>query len=973
MFEVDKTYHGFKLIQESKIDELQSVGRLFYHEKSGARLLHLENEDDNKVFSIGFRTPPSNDTGVPHIIEHCVLSGSRKYTTKEPFMDMLKGSLKTFINAMTFSDKTIYPVASRNEKDFYNLMDVYLDAVFYPRIYEVPEIFMQEGWHYEIFNKEDDITYKGVVYNEMKGAYSSPEAILQQAISKSLFPDTCYRYSSGGDPDFIPELTRESFLNFHKKFYHPSNSYIFLYGNGDIDRQLAFINDNYLSNFNKIEVDSHIKRQEPFKERVEVKDYYSISTDENDENKTYLSLNFVLGENSKLESYLMNDVIAQILINFEGAPLKKALIDAGIGEDIFTISDDGLYGVLGIVAKNTSIDKKEEFENVIFKTLNKLVEEGIDKELIKASINVVEYNLREASGFPTKGIIYKILAMGSWLYDDNPIEYLKYSEVINKLREKVETNYFEEYIKEKLINNNHSSLVIIEPKKGLAEEKEKALKEKLNEFKKSLNEEELDRLIEDNTKLRNMQLSEDTEEAKATIPKLALSDVDPKAEIIPQEIIKDNDLTILFHDIFTSKIAYVDLYFDNSMIEEEYIPYMTLLAALLGKMDTKYKSYGELSNSIYANTGGIRFEAEALIKEDMNQEFIPKFVVSGKAIGNDNIRTLLNLIAEIIFDTRLEDYNRIKELLLQIKSRTEMNISYRGDSVAACRVGSYFSAPWKYIEKLKGLDFFWFVSELVENFDSKKEEIVSNLNYVYNKIFNLNNLIVSFVGDSEDFSIVRDNLNIITERLNKEKFSPAEFSFKEEKLNEGILSNFNVQYVAKGYDFKKLGYEYNGSLRVLATILNGDYLHNRVRAQGGAYGVGISIGRSGYLTVSSYRDPNLKETLSVYDNMADYISKLDLNETELTQFIIGTISRLDPALTPYDKGSTQANRYITNTTIEDIQKIRDEVLSTSIEKIKSFAPLLRDVMKQEYICVLGNENKIKENKDVFNRLVKLIK
>ncbi|WIV12754.1 insulinase family protein [Proteiniborus sp. MB09-C3] len=972
MFEVNKIYNGFKLIQESKIDELQSVGRLFYHEKSGARLLHLENEDDNKVFSIGFRTPPTDDTGVPHILEHCVLAGSRKYTTKEPFMDMVKGSLQTFINAMTFSDKTVYPVASRNEKDFYNLMDVYLDAVFYPQIYELPEIFMQEGWHHEIFNKEDNITYKGVVYNEMKGAYSTPETILMEAVSRSLFPDTCYRYSSGGDPDAIPDLTHESFLNFHSKLYHPSNSYIFLYGDGDIEKQLAYIDENYLSNFDKIEVNSHIKRQEPFASKRELTNYYNISSDDNPENKTYLSMNFVLGDNSDLESYLMNDIISKILIDSQAAPLKKALIDAGIGEDIFVASAGGLQYGMGIVAKNTSIDKKEEFEDVIFKTLNKLVEEGIDKELIEASINVVEYDLREASGFATKGIMYKIRAMDSWLYDGNPIEHLKYDETIKKLRENIQSDYFEEYIKEKFINNNHSSLVIIEPKKGLAEEKEKTLQEKLNGFKNSLSEKELEKLIGDNVNLRNMQLSDDTEEAKATIPKLAISDVNPKAEVIPQEVIRDDEFTILFHDIFTSKIAYLDLYFDSSIIEEKYIPYMNLLAELLGKMDTKYKSYGELSNSIYVSTGGIKFNTEALIKEDNIQEFIPKFIVSGKAIG-DNITTLISLMAELILDTKLEDHNRIKELLLQIKSRMEMNIFRRGNSVATSRVGSYFSAPWRYVEKLKGLDFFWFISDLAENFDNKKDEIVTNLNYVYNKIFNLNNLIVSFTGDNDDLTTVRDNLDIITERLNKDIFTQEKYSFSEEKLNEGILSNSNVQYVAKGYDFKKLGYEYHGSMRVLETILNGDYLHNRVRAQGGAYGVGISLERAGHLTVYSYRDPNLKETLSVYDNMADYISKLELNDTELTQFIIGAIARLEPAMTPYRKGQIQANRYIINITMEDIQEIRNEVLSTNIERIKSFVPLLNDTMKEEYICVLGNENKIKENERVFNNFVKLMK
>ncbi len=407
-FKIGKNYFGFNLVDEYEVKEIQSIARIFQHEKSGAKLLHLENDDDNKVFSIGFRTPPSDSTGVPHIIEHCVLSGSRKYTTKEPFMDMLKGSLQTFINAMTFSDKTIFPIASRNEKDFLNLMDVYLDAVFYPSIYEIPEIFMQEGWHYELFNNEDDIEYKGVVYNEMKGAYSSPETILEENISKSLYPNTCYQYSSGGNPDVIPELSYKSFLDFHKKFYHPSNSYIYLYGNGDIQKHLKFIDENYLSKFDKIEVDSHIDVQKPFTSRNELMDYYPISIDESAENRTYLSLNFVLGEKTDPETYLMSSILSQLLIESQAAPLKIALINGGIGEDILPMVTDSIQLGFGIVAKNTSIDKKDEFEKIVYDTLNKLVKEGIDKKLIEACINIVEYNLREAGKFPTKGLIYII-------------------------------------------------------------------------------------------------------------------------------------------------------------------------------------------------------------------------------------------------------------------------------------------------------------------------------------------------------------------------------------------------------------------------------------------------------------------------------------------------------------------------------------------------------------------------------------
>ncbi|GFN35522.1 insulinase family protein [Tepidimicrobium xylanilyticum] len=972
MFKLGNIYYGFKLIEETEIKEIQSIARIFIHERTGAKLLHLKNDDDNKVFSIGFRTPPSDSTGVPHIIEHCVLSGSRKYTTKEPFMDMIKGSLQTFLNAMTFSDKTLYPIASRNEKDFFNLMDVYLDAVFYPKIYEIPEIFMQEGWHYEIFSEEEKIRYKGVVYNEMQGAYSSPERILGEAIGKSLYPDTCYQYSSGGNPDVIPELTYDDFLDFHRKFYHPSNSYIFLYGNGNIEKQLKHIDENYLSNFDKAQIDSTIKIQMPFSSRNEIIDYYPISSEESDENRSYLSLNFVLGKNTDPETYLMANIIGQLLVGLEAAPIKKALLDEGIGEDIFPITSGGFQPSFGIVAKNTSTDRKKQFEKIIFKTLTHLVENGIDRNLIEASINIVEYDLREASRFPTKGIIYNMLSLDSWLYDGDPLVHLQFDKTLNQLKSNIDTGYFENFIKEKMINNPHSSMVIIEPKKELGAEKQRALEEKLEEYKKSLSKEEINKLIESNRKLKRMQDTDDSEEAKATIPKLSLSDVELKAQPIPQEVIKEDKLTILNHNIFTSKIAYVDFYFDISMIDEELIPYINLLIGLLGKIDTEKRPYSELSNEIYIHTGGINFDVTCYDQKDNDSIYYPKLIVNAKAIGN-NIIKMMDLISELITQSKIEDRKRIKELFQQMKSRIEMTIFDAGHTVAASRVSSYFSPSKKYIERLKGLDFYWFLSDILERFDKDSNEILANLNKVYKKAFNLNNLILSFTGDEDDFNMIKSSLDIVTEKLNKEEFKPIEYTFKEEKLNEGILSSANVQYVSKGYNFKKLGFNYSGSMKVLSTILSRDYLHNKIRAQGGAYGAGILLDTTGHIVTYSYRDPNLDKTIKVYDKMADYIDNLNISEEELTTYIIGTISQLDPATTPHMRGQIATNRYISGITQEDIQKTRDEVLATKLEDLKTFVPLIDKAMKEDYLCVLGNESMIRQNEKLFNKLVQLKK
>jgi hypothetical protein len=536
----------------------------------------------------------------------------------------------------------------------------------------------------------------------------------------------------------------------------------------------------------------------------------------------------------------------------------------------------------------------------------------------------------------------------------------------------MEEGYFEKFIEERILKNPHSSLVMINPKKGLGEEKEKQVRETLDKYKKSLSKEEIEELIEKNNKLKKMQMTDDPPEAKATIPKLSISDVNPKSEIIPQEVIKEDGFTILNHNIFTSKIAYVDLYFDTNMVDENLIPYINLLAEILAKIDTKNKSYDDLNKEIYVNTGGISFTSTAYVENNKDDIFYPKFIVSGKAIGN-NIAKLMELISEVITKSKIENKKRIKELLQQIKSRIEMSIFNNGHSVVMRRVGSYFSPSGRYAEKLQGLDFYWFLCDLLKNFDENSDQILYNLKAVYDTIFNINNLIVSFTGDEDDFKLVKDNMNIVTDNLNRDKIQPQEYFFKEERLNEGILSSANVQYVSKGYNFRKLGYDYSGSLQVLSTILSREYLHNTIRAQGGAYGAGISIDRTGHLITYSYRDPNLKETIEAYDSMADYIRNLNLTKNDLTTFIIGTISRMDPATTPHMKGQIATSRFISNVTQEDVQKNRDEILSTRVKDIKDCVDILESTMKENYVCALGNENKLRENQDLFNNLVQLKK
>ncbi|MBU3174165.1 insulinase family protein [Clostridium estertheticum] len=974
-FKIGDIYHGFKLIEEKNIEELNSVTRIFEHVKSGARLLHIENDDDNKVFSIGFRTPPKNNNGLPHILEHSVLCGSRKFPTKEPFVELIKGSLNTFLNAMTFSDKTIYPLASKNEKDFVNLMDVYLDAVFYPNLYSKPEILMQEGWHYELENKEDKLTYKGVVYNEMKGAFSSPEGSLMRKIQESLFPDTSYGVESGGDPEFIPDLTQEEFTEFHKKYYHPSNSYIFLYGDGNIEEQLQFISEKYLNNFDRIQIDSAIKLQKPFSKMEEVKMDYPISCDDEEEGKTFLSLNFVSGDNiSQPEMHLALEILEYLLLESAAAPLKKALVDAEIGKDVFGSFDNSiLQPVFSIVVKNSNESEKEKFKEVVFTTLKNLVRDGIDKKLIEACINITEFKLREADlgGFP-KGLFYYITSMDSWLYDKDPTMHLEYESYLSKIKAALTTNYFEKLIEKYLINNNHSSMVILNGKKGLAEKKSKVTEEKLEKYKASLSEKQVEEIVKSTKDLKERQMTPDPVEVLETIPLLELSDIEKKVEHLPLKENDEHGVKVLSHNIFTNKIAYINILFDAKKVDVELIPYVTLLSTILGRVSTQNTNYSDLSNEVNIHTGGIHFTTDVYGENENFEKYNPKLVVKSKALIS-SIPRLFDIIAEIISLTKFDEKKRLKELIQQLKSRYEMKILDRGHMVAAGRITSYFSPASAYIEKTTGISFYKFLNEIEMDFDNKADEIIENLNKVSKIIFNKNNLIISVTGEKDIYTTFAKELPKVISILGDEKLPDAKYDFVLSKDNEGLLTSSDVQYVAKGYNFIKKGYSYSGKMLVLKTIASLDYLWNRVRVQGGAYGGFANIARSGNIVFVSYRDPNVKETLKAYDGICEYIENFEASDREMTKYIIGTISDLDSPLTPSMKGERATAYYIRGITQEQRQKEREEVLSTNADDIKSFKSLLSDIIKEDCFCVLGNETKIKDSKEIFTNLVNVFK
>ncbi|SHH63443.1 insulinase family protein [Clostridium grantii] len=969
-FQLGNIYHGFKLIEMKEVNEINSLYRLFQHEKSGARLMNLQNDDHNKVFAIGFRTPPNDDTGVAHIMEHSVLCGSRKFPIKDPFVELAKGSLNTFLNAMTYPDKTVYPVASMNEQDFFNLMDVYLDAVFYPNIYKYPEILMQEGWHYELNQKEEDVTYKGVVYNEMKGAFSSPEDVLYRNIEKTLFPDTCYGYESGGDPVSIPNLTYNEFLDFHKKYYHPSNSYIYLYGNGDLDSQLQFIDEGYLDNFNKIEIDSSIELQKGFEEPKEIESEYAISDKDDCVDKTYLNLNFVVGENTDKENYLAFNILEYLLLETSAAPLKKALIDANLGKDVFGFYDSSIrQPIFSIVVKNSNVEEKERFKEVVVDTLTDLVKNGIDKKLIEGGLNAKEFALREADtrSYP-KGLVHFSKAMSSWLYDEQPLIHIEYEETLKIVKKALNTNYFEELIEKHLLNNNHSSLIVLKPKKGLAEEKIQSIKDKLKKYKESLSEEQMEKLISDTKALIERQQSGETEEDLRKVPLLSLEDIDPNIEEIFVDEQEEQGVKIISREDFTNKIVYSRMLFNSTGVDFNDLPYVGLLSNVLGGVDTEKHNYMDLANEINIATGGIGFSAVTYMKNGDADTFYPRFNIRSKVLSS-KIEILNELIIEIINTSKFDDKKRLKEIIQEMKSRLEMAIYDSGHLVAANRNFVYFSKGSHYDDIISGLEFYKFIVDIDKNFDSKWQQVAEKLNQVSKKIFNKNNLTLALTCDKEDFIKVKNHLPHFINNLNDDKIEYNSYNIVLSQKNEALLTQSDVQYVTKGFNFIKLGYKYSGSLLVLKTISSLDYLWNKVRVLGGAYGSFATFGRSGNMVLASYRDPNLKETLDIYDDMKTYLENFDVDTREMTKYIIGTISNLDTPLTPSMKLDKAISCYMSGVSNEDLQRERNEVLNTSPEKIREFSKMVEAVMKENSICVLGNEIKIKENKDLFNELV----
>lgn len=966
-----KNLTQYRVIKETHIEEMNSEGVILEHVKSGARVFLMANDDDNKVFCIGFRTPPEDSTGLPHILEHSVLEGSEKFPVKDPFVELVKGSLNTFLNAMTYPDKTVYPVASCNDKDFRNLMDVYMDGVLHPRIYREPKIFLQEGWHYEMESPEDDLTINGVVYNEMKGAFSSPESVLDRYTRAVLFPDNSYANESGGDPACIPDLTYEQFIRFHQTYYHPANSYIYLYGDMDMEENLRWLDEQYLSGYDRKDcpVDSSIPMQKPFDAPVEREITYSVTPEEGTEGKSYLSVNTVVGTDLDPKLYVAFQILEYALITAPGAPLKQALIDAGLGEDILGGYESGiLQPYFSVIAKNADREQKAEFMIAVKGTLRKLADQGIDRKSLLAGLNYYEFRYREADyGSAPKGLMYGLWCMDSWLYGGDPLMHLEYQETFDFLKKAVDEGYFEGLIREYLLDNPHEAVILVTPEVDKTEKEDAALAARLAKRKEAMSPEAIEAVVRETKELRAYQEEPSSQEDLEKIPMLGREDIDRKGSALGYTVKQEAGVPVIHTELFTSGIGYLKILFNTDRVPAEDMPYVGLLKAVLGYMDTELHTYGDLTSEIYLNSGGMDFSVTSFIDLEQPKRFTGAFVVSAKVLY-EKLDFVFSTVTEILTKTKLDDEKRLGEILDETKSRARMRLDDGSHGAAVARATSYFSPTSAYNDVTGGIGYYHFLENTAKRYGSDPEyrrELIGKLQETIGRLFTADNLLVGYTADEEGYSLLGAHLAAFKESLPAGDQKTYPFTCKLENRNEGFMTASQVNYVARCGTFADSGHPYTGALKVLKVIMNYEYLWTNLRVKGGAYGCMSGFGRSGEGYLVSYRDPNLSATNTVYEGIPEYLRNFTIDERDMTKYVIGTISDLDAPLTPSIRGSRSISAYLSGVTDAMLQRERDEILDVTQEDIRALAGILQAILDTGALCVIGNGQQIRAQESMF--------
>ena len=971
-----KALDAYRVMDEGFVEEMDSSVMVLEHKKSGAKLFLMSNEDENKVFYIGFRTPPHDSTGLPHILEHSVLEGSEKFPVKDPFVELVKGSLNTFLNAMTYPDKTVYPVASCNEKDFQNLMDVYLDGVFHPAIYHEPKIFLQEGWHYELPSPKEDLIINGVVYNEMKGAFSSPESVLDRFTKSVLFPNTPYANESGGDPAVIPQLTYEDFIRFHQNYYHPANSYVYLYGNMDMAEKLEWLDREYLSSYHREDchADSAIPMETAFDHPIERETTYSVTGEEGIKDRTYLSVNTVVGTDLDPKLYVAFQVLEYTLLNAPGAPLKQALIDAKIGQDILGGYDCGiLQPYFSVIAKNANPEQKGEFLAVVKGTLRKLADQGIDKKSLLAGLNLYEFRYREADyGSAPKGLMYGLWSLDSWLYDGKPTLHLEYQRTFDYLKQAVDEGYFEQLIRDYLLDNPHEAVVTVRPRVDQTAEEDQALADRLKAYKETLSQEELEELARRTKELKEYQDTPSSQEDLEKIPMLSREDIARQGGGFSYQIKEEKGIPVIHSSFFTAGIGYLKLLFRTDVLPKEDLPYAGLLKSVLGYVDTEGHTYGDLTSEIYLNSGGISFSMASYQDQKQQGGFTGVFTASAKVLYS-KLDFAFSILSEVLMSSKLGDEKRLGEILDETRSRARMKLENASHGAAVGRALSYFSPAGAFDDMTGGVGYYQFLEKVSSRYSKEADyrgELAARLKDVAERLFTASNLLVSYTADEEGYGFLPRCLGEFLEALPKGCQTRYEFPFSPENRNEGFKTASQVNYVARCGSFAG-NMPYTGALRVLKVILNYEYLWMNLRVKGGAYGCMSSFGRNGDGCFVSYRDPKLAATDEVYEGIPSYLRGFSIDDRDMTKYVIGTMSEVDMPLTPSQRGARNLSAYLSGITEEMVQREREQILDVTQKDIQALADLIQAVLDTGARCVIGNDQQINGAQEMFKSIENL--
>jgi Zn-dependent M16 (insulinase) family peptidase len=949
---MEQEMKNFELVRTENIEELHTRAKIYRHIPTGAEILSMENDDENKCFGISFRTPPSDSTGVAHILEHTVLCGSRKYPVKDPFVQLLKGSLQTFLNAFTYPDKTCYPVASQNLKDFHNLVGVYLDAVFHPRI--TKDFFMQEGWHYELESPEAELKYKGVVFNEMKGVYSSPDSLLMESSQQSLFPDTTYGLDSGGSPEKIPDLTHGQFKAFHESFYHPSNARIFFYGDDPVEERFAIL-EEYLKEFKKIDPDSMVNLQQPLARPVRIEKPYAVSAD--DENpKPMFTVNWMLPSPTDAERVFALTLLDHILLGTPASPLRKALIESGLGEDITGggMETHMIQMMYSIGLKGVESANLEKAEALVLQTLKDLAGNGIERDDIDAALNTFEFDLREnnTGGFP-RGLSLMLKSLNAWIYDADPLELIAFEAPLQAIKKQAgQDGYFENLIRESFIENTHRSTVVLVPDPELAARTEADEKERLAAAKAGMDATELEQIVADTKRLLELQATPDSPEAIATIPLLHRGDLDKNIRTIERGETEMHGTTVLTHTLFTNGILYLDMGFDLHGLDQEDIPLASLLGSALLEMGTQNEDYVSLSQRIAIRTGGIH-GAPFLSAQEDSDTGITRFFLRGKCMV-DQTTELLDILHDVLLLPDFNNKDRFKQIVLEHKSEMETSLVPRGHSAVMSRLKAHYNEAHWVSEQMGGVDSLFFIRQLADKIETDWPAVRQQLEKIQNTLLDREQMVINVTVDPGAMPAVLQLMEDFTGILpNPGTFSAKKWTLGAMPRSEALTAPSQVNYVGCSANLFDAGYKMHGSALVITRYLQTAWLWEKIRVQGGAYGGMCGFDqRSGAFVFASYRDPNLTASLDIYKATGDFLKNLTLNEDELTRALIGAIGQLDAYQLPDAKGYTSGMRYLLGYTDEERQQLRNEVLATTQEHFNAFGKVLNKAFEHPAVSVL---------------------